>query len=89
MTYIISKPTRRELDEKLRASARGDSSIRGRTRTSEEAFETARRLQRESGEAFVKPFAVVNDSPEARQAKQDEMLRYGRNPENPNEALHG
>lgn len=80
MAYLISKPTSRELRENLRASARGDSRIRGRVRTLEEADQISRRMERE-GEAFTKPYEVSGNSPEAKQAHYDMQLRQGLNPE--------
>ena len=68
MPYFISRPTSRELREDLRASARGDSRIRGRVRTTEEAHDIQRRLERE-GEAFERPFRVSADAPESKQAR--------------------
>ena len=76
MPYFISRPTSRELRENLRASARGDSRVRGRTRTTEEAHDIARRLERE-GEAFTKPFWVDDNAPESRQARIEIAQRIG------------
>ena len=82
--YIISKPTRGEVRERLRESLhrqRLDPRLyRGELRTTEEAYEVQRRLERE-GEAFDKPFAISNDSPEAKQAEAEVKLRAGINPE--------
>ena len=68
MAYLISKPTSRELRERLSESQRGDSRIRGRTRTTEEAHDIEHRLERE-GEAFERPFLVSADAPESKQAR--------------------
>ncbi len=76
MVYIIRKPTSRELHDDLRASARGDSRIRGRTRTTEEAHDIERRLSRE-GEEFTKPFSVDANAPESRQARIEIAQRMG------------
>ena len=76
MPYIISKPTSRELRERLAESQRGDSRIRGRTRTTEEAHDIERRLARE-GEEFVRPFSVNADAPESRQARIEIAQRMG------------
>lgn len=77
MAYFISRPTSRELHENLRASARGDSRIRGRTRTTEEAHDIERRLAREHGEEFVRPFSVDANAPESRQARIEIAQRMG------------
>ena len=74
--HIISRPTSRELRDNLRASARGDSRIRGKTRTTEEAHDIERRLSRE-GEEFRKPFLVSGDAPESRQARIEIAIRMG------------
>ena len=76
MPYFISKPTFRELRENLRASARGDSRIRGRTRTTEEAHDIERRLACE-GEEFVRPFRVDANAPESKQARIEIAQRAG------------
>lgn len=76
MPYFISKPTSRELRENLRASARGDSTIRGRTRTTEEAHDVERRLARE-GESFARPFLVDANAPESVQARIELAIRVG------------
>lgn len=74
--YFISRPTSRELRDNLRASARGDSRIRGRTRTTEEAHDIERRLSRE-GEQFARPFSVDANAPESRQARIELAERMG------------
>lgn len=70
MPFQINKPTSRELQERLAESQRGDSRIRGRVRTTEEAHDIERRLAWE-GESFDKPFLVSADAPESRQARID------------------
>lgn len=89
--HFISKPTRRELQERLAESAQGRRDVRAVVRTTEEAHDVQRRLERESGEAFVKPFAVSGDSPEAKQAERELMERSGIKPESIEEyqARHG
>lgn len=76
MPYFISRPTSRELSENLRASARGDARVRGRTRTTEEAHDIERRLARE-GERFERPFWVDANAPESRQARIELAERMG------------
>ena len=76
MPYFISHPTSRELRENLRASARGDSRVRGRVRTTEEAHDIERRLARE-GEEFTKPFWVDANAPESKQARIETAQRIG------------
>ncbi len=76
MPYFNSKPTSRELTERLRASARGDSRIAGRVRTTEEAHDIERRRARE-GVEFVQPYAVDANAPESRQARIDMAIRLG------------
>ena len=85
MPYFISKPTSRELRERLAESQRGDSRIRGRARTTEEAHDIERRLARE-GESFDKPFLVAADAPESKQARIDLAARI--NPRDP-ESIEG
>ena len=84
MVHIISKPTRREAEEKRRESLAREglspSRYRGTARTVEEAHDTQRALERE-GETFDKPWEVSGDSPEGKQAHEDLMLRQGINPE--------
>ena len=90
MAYFISKPTRRELQERLAESQRGDSRIRGRTRTTEEAHDLERRLSHE-GEDFERPFVVDPNAPESKQAERELMERSGINPASVEEyqARHG
>ena len=73
---IISKPTSRELRERLAESQQGDSRIRGRVRTTEEAHDIERRLARE-GESFDSPFVVDADAPESKQARIESAQRAG------------
>jgi len=84
MVYIISKPTRREAEsqrrEGLAKAGLSRARYRGTARTAEEAHDTQRALERE-GEVFDKLWVVSGDSPEAKQAYQDEMLRARINPE--------
>lgn len=91
MTYIIAKPTRREAEERRQESlaARGLSPkrYRGTARTTEEAHDLQRGLERD-GETFDKLWEVSGDSPDAQQADQDMKLRAGINPET-GEPLHG
>ena len=74
MAYLISRPTQRELRERLAESRQGDSRIRGRTRTTEEAHDLEHRLEKE-GEGFLqgdeRPFLVDGDAPESKQARID------------------
>lgn len=72
----VSRPTSRELRERLAESQRGDESIRGRTRNTEEAHDIERRLARE-GESFDRPFRVVADAPESKQARIEIAERMG------------
>ena len=91
MVYIISKPTRREAEDRRRESlAKAGLSpkrYRGTARTAEEAHDTQRSLERE-GEAFDKLWEVSGESPDAKQAHEDLMLRQGVNPDT-NEPLRG
>ena len=91
MVYIIVKPTRREAEERRRESlAKAGLSpkrYRGTARTAEEAHDTQRSLERE-GEAFDKLWEVSGESPDAKQAHEDLMLRQGVNPDT-NEPLRG
>ena len=84
MVYIISKPTRREAEERRREGlAKAGLSprrYRGTARTTEEAHDTQRALERE-GEPFDKFWEVSGDSADAKQAHEDLMVRQGINPE--------
>lgn len=91
MTYIISKPTRREAEERrkegLAKAGLSPKRYRGTARTVEEAHDLQRGLERE-GETFDKLWEVSGDSPEAKQAGIDELQKAGINPETW-ERLHG
>ena len=91
MVHLISKPTRREAEtsrrEGLAKAGLSPRRYRGTARTAEEAHDTQRALERE-GEPFDKLWEVSGDSPEAKQAEQDELLKAGINPET-KERLHG
>ncbi len=84
MVYIISKPTRREAEERRReglAKARLSSKrYRGTASCVEEAHDVQRGLERE-GEKFDKLWEVSGDSKEAKEADEKLMLRQGINPE--------
>ena len=84
MAYLISKPTRREAEERRREGlAKAGLSprrYRGTARTAEEAHDTQRALERE-GEKFDKLWEVSGDSKEAKQAHEDLMVRTGINPD--------
>ena len=84
MAYLISKPTRREAEatrqENLSRQKLSPKRYRGTARTTEEAHDQQRSLERE-GESFDKLWVVSGDSPEAKQAHEDIMLRQGVNPE--------
>lgn len=83
MAHFISKPTRRELQERLAESASKSSmrGVRGELRTTEEAHDVQRRVQRETGETFTKPYAVSGSSPEAKQAEREVLERAGIHPD--------
>ncbi|KKN27947.1 hypothetical protein LCGC14_0859370 [marine sediment metagenome] len=91
MAYLIVKPTRREAEQRRREglakAGLSPKRYRGTARTAEEAHDTQRALERE-GETFDKLWEVSGDSPEAKQAEQDELLKAGINPET-KERLHG
>ena len=84
MVYIISKPTRREAEERRReglAKARlSPKRYRGTASCAEEAHDVQRGLERD-GETFDKLWEVSGDSKEAKQANEDLMLRSKINPE--------
>ena len=84
MTYLISKPTRREAEasrrEGLAKAGLSPKRYRGTASCAEEAHDTQRALERE-GETFDKPWQVSEDSKEAKQADEDMMLRTGIDPE--------
>ena len=82
MPYIISKPTRREREERL-AESRSHASqrnIEGVVRRTEEAYEIARERERE-GRPFDRPYEVSGDSPEAKQAETEVLQRAGIDPD--------
>ena len=89
--HIIIRPTRREAEERRRESLANaglsPKRYRGTARTTEEAHDTQRSLERE-GEQFNKLWVVSGDSAEAKQAAIDLKVRQGINPET-NEVLHG
>jgi len=84
VSYLIFKPTRREAEERRRESlAKAGLSpkrYRGTARTAEEAHDRQRALERE-GETFDKLWEVSADSPEAKRAEQDILVRQGINPD--------
>lgn len=75
---IISRPTRREREERLSESrARsGERGVEGVVRRTEEAYEIERQRAKE-GKPFDRPYAVSGRSPEAKQADRELMLRAG------------
>lgn len=77
MPGIISRPTSRELRDNLRASARGSRKILGRVRTTEEAHDIERRLERETGREMPRPLLVSNEAPESHQARIELAQRSG------------
>lgn len=87
--HIISKPTSRELRERLAESRQGTDQphVRGVVRRVEEAFDLARRLERE-GEAFTKPFAVSGDAPESKVAEMEMLTKSGISPEVAEKYIH-
>jgi len=84
MAYIIVKPTRREAEQRRREglakAGLSPKRYRGTARTAEEAHDTQRALERE-GESFDKLWEVSGESPEAKRAEQDILLRQGINPD--------
>ena len=84
MAYLISKPTRREAEERrtegLAKQGLSAQKFRGTARTAEEAHDTQRGLERE-GETFDKFWAIDNNSAEAKQAQADTLRHSGINPE--------
>ena len=81
---IIIRPTRREAEERRREglanAGLSPSRYRGTARTTEEAHDLQRSLERE-GETFDKLWEVSGDSPEAKQAEYNELQNVGINPE--------
>ena len=84
MVYIIVKPTRREAEQRRREglakAGLSPRQYRGVAQTAEEAHDTQRALERD-GEVFDKPWEVSGDSPDAKQAFEDEMVHTGINPD--------
>ena len=82
--HIISRPTRREAEDRRREglanAGLSPKRYRGTASSVDEAHETQRRLERD-GEVFDKPWQVSGDSEDAKQAEQDELLNLGINPE--------
>ena len=82
MPYLIFRQTRREREESL-AESRSRSrvpGIEGVARRTEEAYEIERARAKE-GKPFDRPYAVSGDSPEARQAETDLLLKAGIDPD--------
>lgn len=77
MPGFIFRKTSRELRDDLRASARGEPRILGRARTTEEAHDIERRLERETGREMPKPLLVSNEAPESHQARVELAQRSG------------
>jgi hypothetical protein len=81
---IIIRPTRREAEDRRRESLAqsrlSPQRYRGTARTTEEAHDVQRSLERE-GETFNKLWEVSGESADAKQADQDLKLRQGINPE--------
>ena len=84
MVHIIVKPTRQEAEssrrESLAKAGLSPRRYRGTARTTEEAHDLQRGLERD-GEKFDKLWQVSGDSADAKQADQDLKLRSGINPE--------
>ena len=84
MAYLIVKPTRREAEanrqEALAKRGLSSRQYRGTARTAEEAHDLQKGLVRE-GEVFDRFWKVSEDSPEAKQAEQDELVKHGIDPE--------
>ena len=80
--YIISRPTRREREERLAESRTHASqrNVEGVVRRTEEAFEIERSRARE-GHTFARPYEVSADAPEAKQAEAELLARSGIDPE--------
>lgn len=80
--YFISKPTRREREERL-AESRAKSperGIEGVVRRTEEAYEIQRARAKE-GHVFDKPYAVDGNAPESIQAERELVQRAGLDPD--------
>ena len=84
MVHIIVKPTRQEAEssrrEGLAKAGLSPRRYRGTARTTEEAHDLQRGLERD-GEKFDKLWQVSGESQDAKQADQDLKLRAGINPE--------
>ena len=84
MVHIIVKPTRQEAEssrrESLAKAGLSPRRYRGTARTTEEAHDLQRGLERD-GEKFDKLWQVSGESQDAKQADQDLKLRAGINPE--------
>ena len=84
MVHIIVKPTRQEAEssrrEGLAKAGLSPRRYRGTARTTEEAHDLQRGLERD-GEKFDKLWQVSGESQDAKQADQDLKLRSGINPE--------
>ena len=84
MVHIIVKPTRQEAEssrrESLAKAGLSPRRYRGTARTTEEAHDLQRGLERD-GEKFDKLWQVSGESQDAKQADQDLKLRSGINPE--------
>ena len=82
MPYFISKPTRREREERLAESRAksGERGIEGVVRRTEEAYEIQRQRAKE-GKPFDKPYAVDGNAPESIQAERELVQRAGIDPD--------
>ena len=82
MAYLISKPTRREREERLSESRAKspERNIAGVVRRTEEAFEIQRAREKD-GIAFDQPYAVSTDAPESIQAEREVVERAGIDPD--------
>ena len=84
MVHIIVRKTRREAEasrrEGLAKAGLSRKRYRGTARTTEEAHDLQRGLERD-GETFDRLWAVSGDSKDAKQADQDLKLRSDINPE--------
>ncbi len=87
MPNFIFKPTRREREEQLRTSSMRSSQpgVRGVLRSTEEAFDVQRDLERQEGKQHI--FAVSGDAPESKAVKEQDLVKQGINPETM-ETLH-
>ncbi|KKM16938.1 hypothetical protein LCGC14_1680760 [marine sediment metagenome] len=82
--HIISRPTRREAEDRRREglakSGLSPKRYRGTARTTEEAHELQRGLEKE-GEVFDKLWEVSGDSADAKKAEQDVVRKLGADPD--------